>query len=106
MAYVLFQYFKFSEYGFEQYYLFKCRGKSGSKATCSYFFYYLYRLISINIISNQFIQFVFFVINILNTPYPYYSQYRLLTNIDVYDILMFLFTGLAVINTNESHRLS
>lgn len=112
LAYVLFRYFKFSEYGFEQYYLFKCRGKSGSKATCSYFFYYMYRLISINIISNQFIQFVFFfnlitfVINILNTPYPYYSQYRLLTNIDVYDILMFLFTGLAVIKTNESHRLS
>lgn len=75
----------------------------------------MYRLISINIISNQFIQFVFFnlityvhVINILNTctPFPYHSQYRPLTNIDVYDILMLLCTGLAVNKTNESHHLS
>lgn len=73
----------------------------------------MYRLISINIISNQFIQFVIFnlityvhVINILNTPFPYHSQYRPLTNIDVYDILMLLCTGLAVNKTNESHHLS
>lgn len=120
LVYVLFRYFKFSEYGFAQYYPFKTRGNSGSKDTCLlkqldliFFFYYMYRLISINIISNQFIQFVFFnlityvhVINIINTPFPYHSQYRPLTNIDVYDILMLLCTGLAVNKTNESHHLS